>query len=266
MADEGPTVNEIGQPPPRPPAELDALLARRLIRGARDASLATVSDGQPFASLVTPACAADLSILLWLSRLSGHTRHLARDPRCSLLFLGRPAGINPQKRARVTVTGLAELVEGEAIAPLKAQWLARHPYARIYAEFADFGLWRIRPLAALFVGGFARARTLASELLLPDPEAVAAIAEAEPDIVEHMNADHADAVDAIACGLLKRKSAGWRFAGIDVDGCWLTRGAGSRLSAARYDFAAPLAGAGASRLVLAEAAREGRARLESIRA
>jgi putative heme iron utilization protein len=263
MADEGRGVNEIGQPPPRPPAELDALLARRLIRGARDATLATVSDGQPFASLVTPACAADLSILLWLSRLSGHTRHLARDPRCSLLFLGRAAGVNPQKRARVTVTGLAEPVEGEAVAPLKAQWLARHPYARLYADFADFGLWRVRPQAALFVGGFARARPLAAELLLPDPAAVAAVAAAEPGIVAHMNADHADAVDAIACGLLKRKSAGWRFAGIDVDGCWLTRGEGARLSAARYDFAASLADAAASRLALVDAARQGRARLEA---
>lgn len=266
MADRGPTVNASGQPelvPPRPPAAIDALLARRLIRAAREATLATVSDGQPFASLVTPATGPDLSILLWLSRLSGHTRHLARDARCSLLFLGKAAGLNPQKRARVTVTGLAALVEGEEAAPLKALWLDRHPYARMYADFADFGLWRIRPQAALFVGGFARARPLAEELLLPNPEAVAAIAAAEDGIVAHMNEDHADAVDAIACGLLKRKSAGWRFAGVDVDGCWLTRGAGSRASTARFDFAAPVADAGAVRDALVTAARDGRARLET---
>jgi hypothetical protein len=263
MADEGQGVNEIGQtlPPPRPPVALDALMARRLIRAARDATLATVSDGQPFASLVTPACTGDLAILLWLSRLSGHTRHLMRDARCSLLFVGRAAGINPQKRARVTVTGLAEAVEGDEVPALKAQWLARHPYARLYADFADFGLWRIRPQAALFVGGFARARPLAAELLLPDPQSVAEIADAEAGVIAHMNDDHADAVDAIACGLLKRKSAGWRLAGLDVDGCWLTRGAGARLSSARLDFTAALGGAHDIRDALVAAAREGRAAL-----
>jgi putative heme iron utilization protein len=268
-------VNELGQvpvspnraqgeelPPPRPPVAVDALLARRLVRAAREASLATVSDGQPFASLVTPACAPDLSVLLWLSKLSGHTRHLMRDPRCSLLFVGRSAGANPQKRARVTVTGLAELIEGEATADLKRLWLARHPYARLYAEFADFGLWRIAPKAALFVGGFARARPLAEEFLRPDPAAVATIAAVEPGVIQHMNSDHADAVDAIACGLLKRKSAGWTFSGLDVDGCWLTRGAGARVTAARYDFATPVASAGEVRDALVQAAREGRARLE----
>ena len=41
--------------------------ARKLLRAARSASLATVLDGQPFASLVTLACTGDLSVLLLLS-------------------------------------------------------------------------------------------------------------------------------------------------------------------------------------------------------
>src|SRR6202035_4843301 len=38
--------------------------ARRLLRAARVGTLATSAGGQPFASLVTPACAPDLGILL----------------------------------------------------------------------------------------------------------------------------------------------------------------------------------------------------------
>ena len=38
--------------------------ARKLLRAARVGTLASSGDGQPFASLVTPACAADLSVLL----------------------------------------------------------------------------------------------------------------------------------------------------------------------------------------------------------
>ncbi|HWT10919.1 MAG TPA: pyridoxamine 5'-phosphate oxidase family protein, partial [Roseomonas sp.] len=114
-----------------------------LIRGAASATLASSAEGQPFASLVTPAPAPDLSPLLWLSSLSAHTRQLAADPRCALLFTGTREGPNPQTAPRVTVTGLAERVPEAEAPPLKARWLARHPYAAPYADFADFGLWRV---------------------------------------------------------------------------------------------------------------------------
>ena len=62
--------------------------ARKLLRSARAGTLATSLQGQPFASLVTPACAPDLSLLLLLSDLSEHTRHLRAEPRCSVLVVG----------------------------------------------------------------------------------------------------------------------------------------------------------------------------------
>lgn len=250
-------MNEFGH---TPPAE-DARQCRRLIRGAREASLATVTDGQPFASLVTPACAPDLSILLWLSRLSAHTRHLMRDGRCALLYAGEPEGANPQTRPRVTITGQASLVEGEETAVLKARWLARHPYAALYADFGDFGLWRVVPQAALFVGGFARARPLSAPQLLPDATAVAAIESAEPRIVAHMNEDHADAIDAIAQGLLGRPGSGWRFTAVDPDGCWLSRGEGEAMELARFDFEVPVVDSRGVRTVLVAATEAARARL-----
>jgi putative heme iron utilization protein len=257
MADEGPSVNEFGQ---AEPAE-DAWAARKLLRGAREATLATVTDGQPFASLVTPACAPDLGVLLWLSTLSAHTRHLMRDPRCALLVTGEASGPNPQTRPRVTVTGQATRVDGEDAAALKAIWLARHPYAALYADFADFGLWRIAPQAALFVGGFARARPIAAAALLPEAGAVAAIAAAEPGIVQHMNEDHADAVDAIARGLLAQNGSGWRFAGVDVDGCWLTLGEGDTMRQVRFDFDRPVATPVEVRDALVAATRAARTKL-----
>jgi len=56
-----------------------AWAARKLLRAARSGTLATAIDGQPFASLVTPATAPDASVLLLLSDLSEHTRHLRTD-------------------------------------------------------------------------------------------------------------------------------------------------------------------------------------------
>jgi len=182
-----------------------------LLRTARSASLGTVLDGQPFVSLVTHACATDLSLLLLLSDLSEHTRHLRADPRCSLLVTGASTGTNPQTAPRVTVTGLAEMADDRT---LKARFLAVHPYAALYADFGDFHLWRIRPVNALLVGGFARAARVRSADLLPHPDAVAALDAAATSIIEHCNTDHADAMARLA-----GEPGAWRMVGVDTDGC-----------------------------------------------
>ncbi|GGJ36670.1 HugZ family pyridoxamine 5'-phosphate oxidase [Neoroseomonas lacus] len=228
-----------------------------LIRGANAATLASSAEGQPFASLVTPAPAPDLSPLLWLSTLSAHTRQLAAEPRCALLFTGTAEGPNPQTAPRVTVTGLAERVPEAEVPALKARWLARHPYAALYADFADFSLWRVRIGGALQVGGFARAERIKASELAPDPEAVAAILAAEAGIIDHMNADHADAVAAIAQGLLGGAAGDWRIVAVDVDGCDLSDGN----QTVRLAFLARLSDSDAVRAALIRATREGRARL-----
>jgi len=232
-------------------------LARGLIRAAAEATLATSDDGQPYASLVTPATAPDLAPLLWLSALSPHTRHLAREPRCALLFAGPAPGPNPQTRPRVTVTGSAARVEGEEAATLKARWLARHPYAALYADLADFSLWRVTIAEAQVVGGFAMAHRLGAAALAPAAAAVAALAAAEAGIIAHVNADHPDACDAIAAGLLGGEGEGWRLVSVDVDGCFLARGE----AVLRLAFDPPVDGADGVRRALILAARAGRAAL-----
>ena len=219
---------------------------RRLLRAARFATLATSAQGQPFASLVTPACTPDLSLVLFLSDLSEHTRHLRADPRCSLLICGPAAEANPQTAPRVTVTGLAEAIDDPA---LKTRYLAVHPYASLYAAFADFHLWRIKPMNALFVGGFARAVRLKSADLTPDAGAVAAVAAAEASIVAHCNQDHPTSLAAIA-----GEPGVWRMATADVDGCDLTQA--DRV--VRIHWVAPVASAGAIRSELVRLAREAR--------
>ncbi len=220
--------------------------ARKLLRAARVASLASVADGQPFASLVTPACAPDLSLLLLLSDLSEHTRHLRAEPRCSVLMVGNAEDANPQTAPRVTVTGLAERL---ADAALKPRYLAVHPYAALYADFGDFAVWRVRPIGALFVGGFARAVRLRAADITPDPAAVAAIEEEAPAIIEHCNADHADALVAIA-----GSPGDWAMVTVDVDGCDLAQGE----RVIRIHWSAPVDDANGVRLELVRLARAAR--------
>ena len=229
--------------------------ARRLIRGSAAATLATGAGGAPFAALVTPATTPDLSALMLLSSLSEHTRQLQAEPRCALLFTGQPEGPNPQTAPRVTLTGLAETVPEPEVPALKARWLARHPYAALYADFGDFALWRVRPGGALLVGGFARASRLRLADLLPDPAATAAIAAAEAEIIAHVNDDHADAVAAIAEGLHGAAPGPWSLVAVDTDGCDLALGE----AVLRHHWPAPVAEADAVRTALIRAAREGRA-------
>ena len=62
--------------------------AKLLLRTVRWASLATLvpDSGDPFATLVNVASAPDGSPILLLSQLAAHRRHIAADPRVSLLF------------------------------------------------------------------------------------------------------------------------------------------------------------------------------------
>jgi putative heme iron utilization protein len=196
-----------------------AVQARRLLRAARAATLATVTAGQPFASLVTPACDTDLSVLILISTLSDHTRHLQSEPRCALMVAEAPTSANPQTAPRVTITGLAA---PEPDPEMKKRWLRIHPYAAFYADFGDFSLWRIRPMGAQLVGGFARAARIKQADLLPDPTAVSALRGAEAGIIEHCNADHPDAMDAIV-RTAGGTGAGWRMVVVDTDGCDLAR-------------------------------------------
>lgn len=222
--------------------------ARCLLRGARFASLATSASGHPFASLVTPACTPDLSILMLLSGLSPHTRHLTADGRCSILAMGQPAEANPQTAPRVTLMGSAEPVRDQA---LLDRYLAIHPYASLYAGFGDFGLWRMTPSEAQIVGGFARARRLRGSDLLPAEDAVAAIAEAAEGIMSHCNQDHPDALAAVA-----GRAGPWRMVTVDSDGFDLAHDE----TVIRFAWSAPIRTATDVRAELVRMTRDARAK------
>lgn len=225
--------------------------ARALLRAARAGTLATSGDGQPFASLVTPAAAPDGSVLLLLSGLSEHTRHLRDEPRCAVMVAGAPVEVNPQTAPRLTVTGLAAPEPDPA---LKARWVALHPYAAFYAGFGDFQLWRVVPKAGQYIGGFASATRLRQADLAWDPAAVQAVADAEQGVLTHCNEDHADALDRIATAH-GADGAGWRMVACDVDGCDLARDD----AVLRVAWSAPVANAGGIRTELVRLTKIGKA-------
>ncbi len=218
---------------------------RGLLRALDRASLATILPaepaGWPYASLVLVAIDHDLSPILLMSDMAEHTKAIKADDRVSLLFDGTGGLDQPLTGPRATVLGRAERTADER---LKARFLARHPDAALYAGFKDFGFYRVAVERAHLVGGFGKIRWIDSAELAP-PEAMG-LAGAEAGIVEHMNADHAEAVQLYAAKLIGLAGDGWRMTGIDSEGIDLRRAG----NVARLAFDVPLAAAAEARKVL----------------
>ncbi len=232
------------------PADPDPAAARRLMRRQGRAVLGTSFEGGPYVSLVLCAFEADASPLLMISALAQHTKNIAADPRVSLLFEETQGLANPLTGARLTVLGRAEPCSDERAL---SRYVARQPSARLYAEFGDFQLYRVSVERGHLVAGFGRIAWVRGEAL--QVGGAEALAEAEPEIVEHMNADHAEAVRLYANRLLGRVGEGWVMSGIDPDGTDLRCGE----ETARLDFAAPVLDPAAARAELVRLAREARA-------
>lgn len=195
----------------------NADLVRLLVRGRGVGSLATkmADDGAPYASMVTYACDHRAQPIFLFSTLSDHTKNLLKDGSASLLVEDTSRRRNPQTGPRVSLMGKIKRVKSPE---LRERFLARHPDASLYADFGDFGFFRMTVERAHFVGGFARAIWFDAKHILTPAKVGKAIAEMEQGVVGHMNTDHSDAIQAYASGILGRKPGNWKMTGCDSDG------------------------------------------------
>jgi len=232
--------------------------ARRLIRQSTVATLATTGRpdspvaGFPYGSLVLVAADHDAAPLLLISRLAEHTKNLAGDKRISLLFDGTAGLADPLTGSRLTLLGEVE----PATQPhQRARFLARHPSAETYAGFADFSLFRVRPMRAHLVAGFGKIHWIEAQALGFDASGAAALVEAEPRIVSHMNEDHADAIGLYATALLGAEAGAWRMVGVDPEGVDLRL---DPARSARLDFESPIRDASEARARLVALVKQAR--------
>jgi putative heme iron utilization protein len=154
--------------------------------------------GDPYCSLVNVAAAADGTPLLLISRLAIHTKNVLADPRVSLMLDERKPG-DPLEGARVMLMGTTAVTEDPAA---RRRYLAQQPEAEMFAGFADFAFYAVKLKGAHLVAGFGRIVDLSPSDLLTDLTGAEALLAAEPEAIEHMNADHADACRLFATRLL----------------------------------------------------------------
>ena len=241
----------------QPTANFDpVLLARSLLRRSRQGALATLAarTGSPYCSLVAVASHPDASPLLLISRLALHTQNILADDRVSLMLDERAPG-DPLQGARIMLSGRAIAATDDEKPLLRRRYLAAHPSAEMFAGFTDFGFYRIVLDSIHLVAGFGRIVDLAPDSVLTDLTDAGKLVEAEEGAIEHLNADHADALVLYATRLLAAPAGDWRCTGLDPDGLDLTDGAATL----RLDFPRRIATPGDLRKILVELAAQARA-------
>jgi putative heme iron utilization protein len=160
--------------------EAAARLLGALIRIRSVASLATLHEGAPFASMIPyavwcDAAAGRLCLVAHVSRLSAHTRDMLESPRVCLLVTaeegaaaadGGPA-IPPQALPRVSMPAVATFIDREHPdhEACKRAYLDRFPFAAEWFALGDFSLVAFEPSSSRFIAGFARAMTVSPEQL-----------------------------------------------------------------------------------------------------
>jgi putative heme iron utilization protein len=239
----------------KPTADFDpSQAAKKLMREGRSGALATLmaGAGDPYCSLVNVASAADGSPLLLISRLAVHTKNILADPRVSLMLDERKEG-DPLEGARVMLMGRAAVTED---LQARRRYLARQPEAEMFAGFGDFSFYKVELSGAHLVAGFGRIVDLKPADLLTDLSEADTMVAAEPEVIEHMNRDHADTVKLYATCLLGAPDGDWRCVGCDPEGLELQNGR----TAVRLPFPERVRSPGVLRQVLKDMAEEARRR------
>jgi putative heme iron utilization protein len=124
--------------------------------------------------------------------MAEHTQNAMRDPRASLLVTEPvPEGADPLASGRVTLLGRIAPVADDDRDLARDRYLAANPAAAYYIDFGDFAFYRLDVESIRYVGGYGRMSWLdASAYAAAEPDPLAGAAAG---IIEHMNADHADA-------------------------------------------------------------------------
>jgi putative heme iron utilization protein len=180
---------------------------KTLLTIERVGTLATQSSkhpGWPFASVMPYAIIDGASPIFLISGMAIHTQNLIADPRASLLVMQSGGDGDPLGSPRATLLGTVSRIEAPSQA-IRDAYLARHPSARYWIDFSDFGFFRLDVSDIYFVGGFGVMGWVAADdyrSAEPDP-----LVDSAAAIIEHMNADHSEALRTIAK----------HFAGLDAE-------------------------------------------------
>jgi len=187
--------------------------ARTLVSLVPVGTLSTLSrkqPGFPFGSVMPYALDEQGRPIFLISTMAMHTQNLKADPRASLLVNQNEGDADPLGSSRVTLVGNALPVPEAERAAAREIYLARHANSKYWVDFEDFSFYRLDVVDVYYVGGFGvMGWVVASEYMSSEPDPLAPFMG---EIIQHMNADHKDALVLLAK----------HFAGIDSQEATMT--------------------------------------------
>jgi putative heme iron utilization protein len=242
------------------PTPTHAERARTLVNQISTGTLCTLAiepAGYPYGSFVTVAFDSGNPIFL-ISALAEHTRNLERDPRASLL-VAESGSADPLANGRVTMLGLCTRVDADG-GRARAAFLAAHPNSSYYADFRDFGFWKLHVDSVRYIGGYGRMSWIGQvewQTAEPDP-----LGPSAAGIIAHMNADHADAL-VLYCKAFSKATdvTSASMTGIDRYGFDMSAKTNEGPRPIRLAFARPIGTPEDARAVLISMLKDARSRL-----
>ncbi len=194
----------------------------------------------------------------FISSMAMHTQNLQQDARASLLITQPDVSGDPLGAARLTLVGA--VTEAPA-AEIRDLYLSRYENAKYWQDYTDFAYYRLDVSGVYFIGGFGVMGWISAEdyrRALPDP-----LAEVAPEIIRHMNTDHAAALLLIARRLAGEPADEATMTAVDRLGFHLRLKSGDRIHGRRVAFLREVKSSDAARGVLTEMVRKARS-LEAV--
>ena len=173
--------------------------ARTLIYLSRIGTLSTLSrkqPGFPFGSVMPFGLDNQGRPIFLISTMAMHTQNLQADSRASLLVTQGDTDGEPLGASRVTLVGNVLPVPNAESSEVRKLYLERHANSKYWVDFEDFSFYRMDVLDAYYVGGFGVMGWVSAtdfQSSQPDP-----LVDSMAEIIQHMNADHTDALVLLA--------------------------------------------------------------------
>jgi len=254
----GPSIG--GDQPPVPEPTF-AERARTLTHLGRIGSLSTLSrkqSGFPFGSVMPYGLDSGGRPIFLISSMAMHTQNLQADPRASLLVTQPDASGDPLGASRVTLIGNAQIIPSSEVADSRSLYLERYANAKYWVDFEDFSFYRMDVLDVYYVGGFGVMGWVQAsdyDQAKPDP-----LADSAAGIMEHINADHKDALVLLARTLAGIESHEAAMTSVDRLGFHLRLKTKDGMKGSRIAFLREVTSKGEARKVLVEMVQQARGR------
>jgi putative heme iron utilization protein len=235
--------------------------ARTLMYVSRVGSLSTLSrkqPGFPFGSVMPYGLDEQGRPLLLISTMAMHTQNLRIDPRASLLVTQEDASGDPLGASRVTLLGNALPIPKAEVPEARTLYLARHANSRYWVDFEDFSFYRIDAVDIYYVGGFGVMGWVSAAEYSggqPDP-----LADHIAEIIQHMNADHQEALVLLARMFAGIESQEAAMTAVDRLGFHLRLKTPEGIRGARIAFLREVSNPAETRKVLVEMVQQARSR------